>query len=395
MGLLMPRNLPVARNARSLALALAFAGLFSFFLACQPFVAPPSLVHPPPRWTQLGGNPGRTSVARDPVRPPLERVWRKRMSGGIGPALLVRGSVLAVPTMKGETRFLDLKTGKKRGKVKYGKNTVTGVWPNDSVYVVVGRIERHSVAAYNLRTGKWMWHRALGLVDSEPLVRRGRLVVCSTYGKVTELELETGETLWQVELRGQIRSTPAAEDSLVFVATDRGEVVALGWKSGASVWKKRLGAAVVAPLAARDSLLFVAGWDSTVRALRTTDGGEVWSYRAGGRFYQGFAVTKRHLLAASADHQVYCFTKDTGKIVWQAALPAPAGTAPLVCGDVVWIGALDAHLYALSLATGERLWDKKLRGRVRTWPVEADGWLYVASEEYTVYGFRPKRGKTQ
>jgi len=396
MGFLMRRKLAAYLSAptfRFLTLVLVVAGLV--FPACQPFVAPPSLVRQPPRWSQLGGNPGRTNVTKDRVGPPLELVWRKRMSGGVGPALLVRGSVLAVPTMKGETRFLDLKTGKKRGKIKYGKNAVTGAWPNDSVYVVIGRIERHSVAAYNLHTGKWLWHRALGLVDSEPLVRENQLVVCSTYGKVTALELETGKVLWKTELSGQIKSTPVAQDSLLFAATDRGELVALRWRNGTSVWKKQLGAAVVAPLAARDSLVFVATWDSTLRALRATDGKVVWTFRASGRFYQGFAVGEKRLFATSADHLVHCLAKNSGKVLWQTTLPAPAGTAPLVSGDVVWVGALDGHLYALGLASGEQLWDKKLRSRVRTWPVVAEGWLYVASEEYTVYGFRPKRGIEQ
>ncbi|HFE52058.1 MAG TPA: hypothetical protein ENK07_01370 [Bacteroidetes bacterium] len=395
MGLLMPGNvspLPKSPLRRFRFFLPGLVGLFLLFLGCQPFVAPPELVREPPLWTQLGGDPGRTNVAKEGVRPELERVWDKRMPGGVGPAFLVRGTMVAVPTMKGETRFLDLRTGKKRGKIKYGKNAVTGVWPNDSVYVVVGRIEHRSVGAYNLRRGKWLWRRALGLVDSEPLTWDDRVLVCSTYGKVTLLDVATGKILWQKRLKGQIRSSPAALDSLVFVATDRGQVVALDRKSGTVVWKKKLGTAVVAPLAARDSLLFVGTWDSTLYAVRAADGSEVWHFEAGGRFYQGFAATEERLLAATADHVVHCFAKADGRVLWETTLPAPAGTAPLVSGDVVWLGGLDRHLYALKLATGERLWDTTLRGRVRTWPVVTNGWLYVASEEYRVYSFRPKRG---
>ncbi len=336
------------------------------------------------------GNPARSGQLRARIDPPVEQIWRKRLGSGIGPALVSRDGLVAVPTAKGEIHFLRVDDGKKAGKLKFLKTAVTGAWPSASRFVVVARTGRSTLACYDLAAGQWCWRKAAGPVDTEPTIVGDTLITASTYGRVLATRLDDGATLWETKLKTQVHSSPSAARGRLLVGTDSGELVCMRLRDGTIVWRKRIGAPIFAPPVIRDTLLFLGSTDSTFRAFRLEDGSELWSFRTGGRIVLAGAVVpdRGWVLFGSNDHFVHCLRTSDGTVVWRAKLGAPPGTAPLVTRKTVWVGGLDRKLYALQLDTGDILWSIKLKGRVRTAPIPVGPVLLVASEDYYVYAFR-------
>jgi outer membrane protein assembly factor BamB len=82
---------------------------------------------------------------------------------------------------------------------------------------------------FNSSTGKVLWkYKALGKVDSSPVVCGGSVVFASGEGRLHILETSTGKENWSYEIGCKISSTPAVTSTLVVIGGEDGRVYAFG-----------------------------------------------------------------------------------------------------------------------------------------------------------------------
>ena len=157
------------------------------------------------------------------------------------------------------------------------------------VYLVNGAT---SVLALELATGVARWHTRLDPLGFDwaiatigtPALARGILVVPTLWRDLVALDAQSGLERWRFAGRvGPLRTThyrgtheagfeasPVITGDVVWAADTSGRLTALDLHTGQALWSTELGVPVLAGLATSGAWLVVASYDGTVRALTTT-----------------------------------------------------------------------------------------------------------------------------
>jgi outer membrane assembly lipoprotein YfgL len=131
--------------------------------------------------------------------------------------------------------------------------------------------------------------------------------------------------------------------------------------AGRRVWSQRLsGVGFPLVLSTREGLVQTAAGDGTIAVFRVSDGQELWRARAGGALSAGVGSDGRHVAVVRRDHVLEVL--DRGQPAWQARLPGPVLTAPLVAGERVFVLGVDRSVSAFDALNGQALWTLKRPG---------------------------------
>lgn len=226
----------------------------------------------------------------------------------------------------------------------------------------------------------------------------GTLYVGSyTDGKLYAFNPDSGEVKWSFDTAGSnIQSSPAvAADGTIYVAEhDAGTVYAVH-PDGSQKWQYVAGANIVSPVAiGADGMLYVGtlnGASSVLVALNPADGSVKWTF--------ALANTTRSSVNFGADGTVYArdysgnlFAIDPadGSQKWQITRGPYSGSSPAVAADGTiyfgsYTGSTASRLYAANPANGSQLWESNLGGNLygvaATASVGTDGTVYIGSRE--------------
>ncbi len=257
--------------------------------------------------------------------------------------------------------------------------------------VYVGSID-HKVYALSAATGALKWSfTADDLVVNSPAVAQGIVYVGSYDDHVYALDARTGALRWQYLADSLISSTPAVANGLVYVSNFvAGEVVALHADTGVVAWKTTLsnsGSSGTSPTVIGE-VLYIADNTGSIRALNALTGAVEWTYSDYGALNAGSL--------AVADHVVYAGSGVHGNLI---ALDAATGTlrwsshagqiesAPVVANGVVYAASLDHSLYAFDAITGAKLWSYATHDLLFGSPTVVNGVVYQGSFDRHLYAF--------
>ncbi|MEX2575841.1 MAG: PQQ-binding-like beta-propeller repeat protein [Halofilum sp. (in: g-proteobacteria)] len=203
----------------------------------------------------------------------------------------------------------------------HGTHTLEPVIAGDRLFV--GTSE--GVYALALRTGAILWHHAADGLTFSPTVAATRAYISDRRGRLTALDVATGEPAWQREFRGWSYPPAALED--VLVTGGRSRIVrGLDPDSGRTLWRLDLGSELVyRPI------------DAGSYALVTTFAGQVAAIGRGGR------------------------------IAWRTSDPV-ASITPAIAGERALFGGLDGAVRARSSKDGELLWTQEIGSRIPSPP---------------------------
>lgn len=237
-----------------------------------------------------------------------------------------------------------------------------------------------TVQAFRLADGERVWEHKTGEFhlwgDSGALpfsagtaVANGKLVIGTTEGDVLALDAATGETLWRVNVNGELLAAPVIVAGFAAMRTTDGRMVALDLATGEQRWDT-----------VRDVPLL------TVRGLSAaaTDGQ---------RIYAGFDNGK-----------VAALNVGDGNMIWEATLATPAGASALesiidVDGDIALFGrevyatSYNGFAAALAAESGEILWRHEVSS-VRT-PAVGFGNVFVTDIDSEVHAYERLSGAEQ
>lgn len=264
------------------------------------------------------------------------------------------------------------------------------------------------VAAFDLRTGRRLWHTDTRLpLGGGPAVKGNLLVVGSSDGHVVALNASDGKPLWKVALTGAVISAPAVSDDLVAVRTidgalhalspenghelweaeqdmpslslrgaatpvitgnmvisgfANGKLLAVNAKDGSQVWMATVSqprgrtaierlADVLGPAIVADNDVYVVGYHGTVDMLALKSGQAWWSHKASS--FRGLALGENAVYMTTEDGAVQALNRKNGAVIWsQKALRYRSLTSPAVSAEGVVVADYQGYVHWLNKRTG-------------------------------------------
>jgi len=347
--------------------------------------------HPPQDWRIAGFDTRRTSARAESLTVPLQEIARLKLSSAAAQNLFVARGFLFAPTLDGRIYVVDLEKLEIVRKWKLPQGNAGTLAATSNTIVIAMRYGKHTLAHFDLATGKRRWSIDAGDIASEPLIADSLLFVAALYQRVDAYRLRDGYRCWQFKTRAQLHASPALGEGVLVVAADDGMVYGLRPETGKKIWEADLERPVLATPVIQGQRVFIGTARDQVVALDLFTGEVLWRFATPGRVFHAPAVNDSLLILACADGRLRALAPATGQLLWESRALSVIGTSPLLAGETVFFGALDRHLYAVRARNGELIWRQELHGRVRTNPILWQGHLILASEDRELYIFGPPR----
>ena len=202
------------------------------------------------------------------------------------------------------------------------------------------------------------WSRALGSALAPPTLDGDRILV-HHQRRLSNLDLNSGETLWTKNLSSAPRSTRAR------------------------------------PVVSREHNLVAVAVGGDLQAFALDNGAELWKAPKPGaptRLKAQSLVVAEHLFVGTADGRAVAFDPATGSRLWSRSLGGPITGAPAAEDGVVFFGTTTARIVALDAGTGRELWSTKTSAAVAAGPHFENDTLYAGDAGGKVYALEPAVG---
>lgn len=257
---------------------------------------------------------------------------------------------------------------------------VNTVWPQADGYPTHNL--QHTQATGSLSV---LWRRNFGAgsarsqrINARPVVADGRIYAVDADGVVVAMDAETGQQVWERELRSGSR-----RDRMSFgggVGFDSGRIYAH------------------------------AGFRSMV-ALDAATGAEIWRAEADTPFQSAPTINAGRVYITTDDNQLYAFDADNGEFLWshQGIIESArllTGASPAVLGDVVIAPYSSGEVVAIRVQNGNPIWSDSLTraggltpisaiNDVAGSPVMTEDHVYAVSHSGTLVSLDMRTGERQ
>ncbi len=345
---------------------------------------------PLPSAERLPAATAPAEIALGNAAQPLRRRWQWQVPGGIhraapvchGPNLLVSQQDEAYPGRSG-VACLELATGRLRWRVRTDavvKNSVAVASPTahrqckDEEGRCVAVSVTGQVSAFSLGGSELLWQEAVPgypgqAVCASPVVADGVVYLAAT-DSCAAYDLATGRRLWHTALEqgtGRSYAGPQLYADLLIVLIPSQGFLALRRDDGAIAWQRPFPVKYycAGPVVVGDRLV-CAGDGGDLAVLAARSGETIWE-RPGllGGYAAGLAADTAHIYVTTAAGEVQSYALRSGHRRWrfQAGEALLAMTcyrrqgpsllaAPVRWRDYVVVGGLDGWLYLLDEASG-------------------------------------------
>ena len=183
-----------------------------------------------------------------------------------------------------------------------------------------------TIVAVDGATGATRWTMPLDSALAAPLTwDSGWLIALTSSGEVRALRASDGQLVWRQSIGSTAahRAVPGGRNALYLALAD-GRVVALALDTGERLWERQLKGTLSEPATGRDRV-FVGSTDNFFYALDAGDGDEAWKWRNGGDVI-GAAVDGDTVYFASLDNMLRAVNRGNGNQRWRK----PTGTRPVL-----------------------------------------------------------------
>jgi outer membrane protein assembly factor BamB len=236
------------------------------------------------------------------------------------------------------------------------------------------------VNAVDIHTGEPVWGSPVQLEDivqTPVAVDETSAYIGDVGGRVTVIDLESGDVRWTKELGTPIAGAVTLDAGRVLATTLGGqkepsEIVALDAKSGDELWRASAEDAsnlVTAPVVADGRMLTLDALGG-VLAFDAEDGSFLWrtevinpiAPRGQPFLLQGVGApapvsADGQVFAVDVTGRVYAFDAETGAALWDHALNDPSQfSPPLLTDDQILVSTDSGTLYAVDRRSGHLVW---------------------------------------
>jgi outer membrane protein assembly factor BamB/Flp pilus assembly protein TadD len=228
---------------------------------------------------------------------------------------------------------------------------------------------------------RWRSPTTPSLPSGPPVLAGNQVIVSAAGGTLFSLNATTGQRSW-TKTYGAVLSSPwAADNALYFTARD-GNLYACDLRTLDDKWKVEVGASNHTPIYDQGTL-FVSS--QKVRAVEAGTGRVTWEFNADAACSEP-AVTAHLVCFGSSNGYVYALNKANGQEKWKFWTLA-GGVAPqvTVADDTLYACTANGQIYALDLNSGALKWKFLTTGRLLSAPTIANGKLFAACEDRSIY----------
>ena len=234
-----------------------------------------------------------------------------------------------------------------------------------------GDIAQHKVieSPTTQPTGQVRWAVALGENSrSGPVVSDGRVYLGGHF-KVSALDTETGETLWEQPTTGPVQSSLAAAGDLLFMGLQDHWLLALDPATGETLWKFKAGDIITSAPAVHQGIVYFGSWDSNVYALDAATGKSIWTYKTTGAVGVQTAIEDGILAVGDRNGRMHLLNARTGQNRLVFRTPKSSNTAAVMANGLVYFPA-GGRLYVINAN------EKEIPGQYQFKRVWAQFWLW-------------------
>jgi outer membrane protein assembly factor BamB len=267
------------------------------------------------------------------------------------------------------------------------------------------------VTALNLQTGKTLWQSDLKVpLAAGPGVGEGIIVVGGNQADMYALNQTDGKIRWHVNLSDQVTSVPVIANGRVVVKTLDGHLWALNTDNGAIQWQQTHNVPVMVLAGGSQALIIgnkvITGYaDGKLAAYSLVGGTLLWTTAAANP--QGVSDVEQMIditatPAAGAGDVMYVVTYqgnlsavnvNTGNIIWAQPLSSYTGLA--LSAQSVFVTDAAGSVYAFNRTNGQKLWQQdNLKYRKLTAPVVMGNTVIVADGEGYLHWLSQSDGST-
>jgi outer membrane protein assembly factor BamB len=225
------------------------------------------------------------------------------------------------------------------------------------------------LAALDARNGRTLWRFRAGVIETSPLLARGRVYFGSWDRRIYSLDARTGRLEWSFSTGDRVKGGVALAGRTVFAGSYDGYLYALDARGGRLRWTAgggRLGGLYATPSVAHGRI-FVGSTNGRVYAFSIASGDQLWSVRTGSYIYSPAALAGATAYVGSYDHRLYALSQATGRTRWTFDAGAPISGAPTVVDGLVYFSTCGScsseesnprarRTFALDAATGRLVW---------------------------------------
>ena len=180
-------------------------------------------------------------------------VWREKLAAPVRSSPTVHKGRVYVATISNQLDAFDTTTGRRlwtHAGIVESAGLLGGASPAVQGDVIVVAYTSGEIYALHGENGYPLWSESLNMMNAmdsvsalahikaRPVIEGGLVYLISHGGRMSAIDLRTGQTVWSRELGG-IR-TPAVSKGFLFMLTNENQLVCLEQKTGKVVWVKLL-----------------------------------------------------------------------------------------------------------------------------------------------------------
>ena len=226
-----------------------------------------------------------------------------------------------------------------------------------------------------------LWSSSIGDGSEEyylrlyPLMLSDRIITAGREGRITAIDIKTGDSLWQQDLDLTLSGGVGGNENYLSVASRDGRVFLLD-NSGKTLWSQETASTVLAPPLVTDDSVIVRSSDGTITSRLLKDGSEQWTHHeeVPSLTLHGnspMLYAQGYLFVGLDSGRFLIIDTHTGQTVRDTAVALPSGRSELermvdIDGDTVlddstiYLASYQGRLAALDTYRGRLIWTRQL-----------------------------------
>ena len=213
------------------------------------------------------------------------------------------------------------------------------------------------------------------LNNFEPAFSGSSLFSADQKGNVSNIDIQSGEIIWESELDSTISAGIVAGFGRLFLSDDKGNLICLDQNDGSIQWKSFAGGEVLANVGVDAGLVVVKTASGFLNAFNIETGSEEWSYRsvAPNLTVRGSSspVINENIVYATFDNgRIGAFNLKTGLPIWDGAISFTEGvseldnlidadSSPILEGNRIYTVNFQGNLSVFDAAQRRAVWESK------------------------------------
>ena len=213
------------------------------------------------------------------------------------------------------------------------------------------------------------------LNNFEPAFSGSSLFFADKKGNVSNIDIQSGEIIWESELDSTISAGIVAGFGRLFLSDDKGNLICLDQNDGSIQWKSFAGGEVLANVGVDAGLVVVKTASGFLNAFNIETGSEEWSYRsvAPNLTVRGSSspVINENIVYATFDNgRIGAFNLKTGLPIWDGAISFTEGvseldnlidadSSPILEGNRIYTVNFQGNLSVFDAAQRRAVWESK------------------------------------